>query len=86
MPLYFVGAHYANLDLEVAVWISGSLLFFITAIQSKKAYKKHLFIASYLFAAFAFLTKGLIGLAFPSMIVGTWIMLLSRWDVLKKII
>lgn len=84
MPLYFVGAHYANLDLEVAVWISGSLLFFITAIQSKKAYKKHLFIASYLFAAFAFLTKGLIGLAFPSMIVGTWILLLSRWDVLKK--
>lgn len=32
-PLYFGGAHYANLDLEVAVWISSALLCTITAIQ-----------------------------------------------------
>lgn len=73
-PLYFCGAHYANLDLEVAVLISLSLLAFINRF----------FITAYVFAAFAFLTKGMIALAFPAMICGLWILLLSRWYLLRE--
>src|SRR3990167_561222 len=82
-PLYFGAAHYANLDLEVAVFVSSSLLFFITAV---KGYHRSLFLfLSYGCAALAFLTKGLIAIAFPILVIGIWILLLNRWNILKKI-
>lgn len=84
-PLYFACAHYADLDLEVAVFISCSLLFFITATQLTSSLRHYFLYAAYLSAAFAFLTKGLIGIAFPGMIVGCWILLLNRWSILTKI-
>lgn len=83
-PLYFGGAHYANLDLEVAVLISCALLFFITGVCKDKLRHYFLFMA-YISAALAFLTKGLIGIAFPTMIAGMWIMLLWQWRILKEI-
>lgn len=84
-PLYFASAHYANLDLEVAVFISCTLFCFITGVQSKDRSRPYFLFAAYIFAALAALTKGLIGIAFPSMIAGSWIILLWRWDILKKI-
>ncbi len=84
-PLYYGAAHYANLDLEVAVLISNSLLFFIMATQLPECRLRKVFMVSaYLFASLAFLTKGLIGVAFPMMIIGAWILILNRWDLLKK--
>lgn len=83
-PLYFCAAHYANLDLEVAILISGTLFSLLLAIRSEQ-HIRHLFcLAAYCFAALAFLTKGLIAIAFPAMIVGLWILLLNRFDLLKK--
>lgn len=81
-PLYFGGAHYANLDLEVAVFISSSLLFFITAIQGPEKFRTSFLLAAYVAAAFAFLTKGLIGIVFPTLIIGCWILLLKRFRLL----
>ncbi|OGT38720.1 MAG: hypothetical protein A3F11_03780 [Gammaproteobacteria bacterium RIFCSPHIGHO2_12_FULL_37_14] len=81
-PLYFGGAHYANLDLEVAVLISCSLLAFIVAVN--KAYHPYFLIISYAAAGFALLAKGLIGIVFPFMIVGIWTIFLWRWEILKK--
>lgn len=85
--LYFCSAHYANLDLEVGVLISCALLCFITAIQRPAAAssgRRMLFFFSYLFAALACLTKGMIGVVFPAMIIGTWILILWRWKTLKE--
>lgn len=84
-PLYFATAHYANLDLEVAVFISNSLLFSIIASQaSTEQLRTIFFLLAYIFAALAVLTKGLIGIAFPIMIIGAWIIILNRWSLLKK--
>lgn len=84
-PLYFATSHYANLDLEVAVFISNTLLFSIMALQSPHPrLQKALFFVAYLFSALAVLTKGLIGIAFPTMIIGIWILLLNRWHLIKK--
>lgn len=83
-PLYFGLAHYANLDLEVAALISSTLLCFITGITSQDKSRPYFLFAAYFFAGLAFLTKGLIGFAFPTMIAGSWILLLKRWDVFKK--
>ena len=81
-PLYYGGAHYANLDLEVAVFISCSLLCFMMAMQLQRT---SIFIAAYVFAALAALTKGLIGIVFPAMIICSWLLLLNRMHLLKKI-
>ncbi len=84
-PLYYGAAHYANLDLEVAVWISNTLLFALLALQTTSSRQRTFFILlAYLFCGFAALTKGLIGLAFPVMIIGSWIILLNRWNMLSK--
>jgi len=82
-PLYFISAHYANLDLEVAIFISASLLFFITGVESHPISRRFL-IAAYVFAALASLTKGLIGIVFPALIIGIWIALSSQWKLLLR--
>ena len=82
-PLYFGGTHYANLDLEVAVLISCSLLTFLSALYSP--HRLYFLFIAYASAALAFLTKGLIGFVFPIMIIGTWVLLTKQWRVLKKI-
>lgn len=84
-PLYYGAAHYANLDLEVAVLVSNALLFFLLGQHSKTRWRTLLLLTAYTFAALAFLTKGLIGLAFPVMIIGAWILILNRWHLLTKI-
>lgn len=84
-PLFYGGAHYANLDLEVASLISITLLCFLMATQATTArWRTSLFLLAYVFSALACLTKGLIGIAFPIMISGAWILILNRWDLLKK--
>src|SRR4029079_11511719 len=83
---YFGASHYANLDLEVSVLVSNALLFFITAMHTPSQRVRSIFlILAYVFSALAVLTKGLIGFAFPMMIIGTWIALLNRWNLLFQI-
>lgn len=82
-PLYYGAAHYANLDLEVAGLIGSSLLCFITAMQFPLGrYRDAFLIAAYIFSGLAFLTKGLIGIVFPVFIIGSWIVILKRWNTL----
>ncbi len=83
-PLYFGMAHYANLDLEVAVFISCSLCAFIVGIEQQSNKKSLWLLLAYMFAGFAILTKGMIGLVFPMMIIGVWIILLNYWRVIKQ--
>jgi len=83
-PLYYGAAHYANLDLEVASLVSISLMFFLLGIQSSTRSKTALLMMAYLFSGLAMLTKGLIGVAFPAMIIGSWIVLTGRWRTLKE--
>lgn len=85
-PLYFGLAHYANLDIEVAVFITGALLSFIVAQQYPTGKIRNSgLLAMYVFAALAVLTKGLIGVVFPILVVGVWIIILNRWQVLKTV-
>lgn len=83
-PLYFACSHYADLDLEVAVFISCSLLFFITGVFREGKSRQYFLFAAYFAAACAFLTKGMIGIVFPIMIIGSWILLTGRWALLLR--
>ena len=84
-PLYFLAAHYANMDLEVAVLITASLTHFLLAINTKNVkHQSQLFYLAYVFSGLAILTKGLIGIVFPTIIIGTWIVFTRRWHVIKQ--
>jgi 4-amino-4-deoxy-L-arabinose transferase-like glycosyltransferase len=85
-PLYYGASHYANLDIELAVFISNSLLFFITSLRASFQTKRIIYaIGAYFFAGLAILTKGLMGLVFPMAIIGIWIVLLRRWQTFQKL-
>lgn len=82
-PLYYACAHYANLDLEVATWITCSLFLFLCGAQSNTSARAWLLSSAFIFAGLAFLTKGMIAIAFPGLIGLTWIVLTKRWHVLQ---
>jgi 4-amino-4-deoxy-L-arabinose transferase-like glycosyltransferase len=83
-PLYFASAHYANLDLEVAVLINAALFAFICAVKNPAQPNTRLLYAAYAFAGLAFLTKGMIGLVFPALIIGAWIAILPQWSLITR--
>jgi len=83
-PLYFISAHYSNLDLEVAVWISASLLCFITSMNSQTKKKVFFILMTYVFSALAVLTKGLIGIVIPLFVSFIWLVAIKRISDLKK--
>ena len=85
-PLYFGGAHYANLDLEVAVLISLTLCLLITGFkQPKGRTRSRLLLLAWPMAALAFLTKGMIALMFPSVIAGLWLISTGQWRTLRDV-
>lgn len=83
--LYFALARMVTLDMTLSVCLSGSLLAFLVATnQSSSLGRRFLFYSAYLFAGLAVLTKGLVGIVFPTMIIGLWILLSNQWRLLKQ--
>ncbi len=79
--LFFIAAHYTNMDLMVAVLIDCSLWLFLFWLERPRAW---LLYGSYVCAGLAFLTKGLIAIAFPALIIAAFVLIYRRWDVLRK--
>tara|TARA_A100001015_G_scaffold146759_1_gene162668 strand:+ start:2416 stop:4215 length:1800 start_codon:yes stop_codon:yes gene_type:complete len=84
-PLYFCASHYSNMDLEFAILLSASLGSFMLGIRYRdnKLYLNLFMFSVYVFASFAFLTKGVLGLVFPFIIISAWISLFKRWQLIK---
>lgn len=82
--LYFVMAHMISLDLPVTVFLMASLYTFLLATKSLQKRLPYMWVSA-CFAALAVLSKGLIGLLFPIMIIGLWISLLNDWRLLRQI-
>ncbi|MDQ8038804.1 MAG: glycosyltransferase family 39 protein [Rickettsiella sp.] len=84
--LYFTLARMVTLDMSLAVFLSSSLLVFLAAVNFPQGPKRrYLCYVSYSFSALAVLTKGLVGIVFPVMIVGLWILLTHQWRLLRQI-
>ena len=83
--LYFALARMVTLDMTLSLCLSGSLLAFLIASHQSPSFKRRtLFYSAYIFAALAVLTKGLVGIIFPIMIIGCWILLSNQWRLLKE--
>lgn len=84
--LYFIMARMITLDLTVTVFLSCSLYAFILGVNQPIGNVRRYFLwLAFIFAAFAVLTKGLIGILFPCIIVGLWILFSNNWRVLRHL-
>lgn len=80
--LYFVMAHMINLDLTVSFFLAITLYAFILGVKQKQ---NRYFLLAAAFAACAVLTKGLIGIVFPILIIGLWIVCSKEWRLITQI-
>jgi len=84
--LYFAMGRIITLDMSVSILLSCALLAFIVGTSEPVGTRRRLILwAFYIFAALATLTKGLIGIVIPGMVIGLWIALIGEWSLLRKV-
>lgn len=87
-PLYYFTARYANMDLEIAIWITASLMCFYRFYDSLKyraSPHNYWIYLSAVCAGFGMLTKGLIGLALPALVIFIFLLLQKDLSTLKRL-
>ncbi len=85
-PLYYFLGRTVTLDMAVSSLLTLALLAFLLGTREPVGpSRRNYFWAFYAFAALATLTKGLIGIVIPAMVIGTWILILNEWRLLKSI-
>ncbi len=83
--LYFALGHIITLDMTVSVLLSLSLFAFVWAEGRPMGLERRFGMGlAFVFAALATLTKGLIGIVFPMMAIGLWIMFYWDWQQLRR--
>ncbi len=83
--LYFGMGHVVTLDMTVSVLLSLTLFAFLFAHREPPGLRRRLGMwAAFTLAALATLTKGLIGIVFPMMAIGLWIIALWDWSILRR--
>lgn len=84
--LYFTLGHTVTLDLTLSIFLAASLFSFLIAIQSPTGNLRRLgCYLAYATAALAVLSKGLVGIMFPGLIIVSWLALTKEWRLLKSI-
>ncbi len=82
--LYSSMAHMISPDATVCVLVTASLLAFLLGTHQPAGRRRSYFMwAMYIFAALATLTKGLIGVIFPALIIFIWLCVTHNWRELK---
>lgn len=83
--LVFSLTRIVTLDMTLTFFLTGSLGSFVSANQLSIGTKRKIFLyMMYVFAALAVMTKGLIGIAFPSLIILIWTIIFRQWNNLKS--
>ncbi len=84
-PLYYELGRAVTLDMAVSVMITVALLAFLLGVEQPPGHSRRSYMwTCYASAAFATLTKGLIGFVLPGLVIGTWIAVMGEWRQLKK--
>lgn len=83
--LFFSLGHMLTTDMVVSTFITLTLFSFLLGISEINGFKRFLYFSSFaIFAALAVLAKGLIGIIFPTAIIGIWIVFTKEWHYLKN--
>lgn len=84
--LYFALGHTVTTDMLLTLCFSATLYSFIIAANLPPGVEQRLwFYAAYSSAALAVLTKGLVAILLPGLIVVCWILLCQQWQILKRL-
>jgi 4-amino-4-deoxy-L-arabinose transferase-like glycosyltransferase len=84
--LYYALSRLITPDMPVSVLLTASLLSFLLGTREPAGTTRRLFFwGFYAFAALATLTKGLIGLVFPGMIIFMWMLIMNEWRILRSL-
>ncbi len=84
--LYYGLSHAIILDMAVSVLLAAALFSFLLGTREVPGMRRRLYFwGFYAFSALAVLTKGLIGIVIPMMVIGAWVVLLGEWRLLRKI-
>jgi len=85
-PLYDFLGGVLTLDMTVSVLLALALLAFLLGVREPPGpARRALLYAFYVWVALATLTKGLIGVVLPGLVIGAWIALLGEWRMLRAI-
>jgi len=84
-PLFFGLGQVVSLDMAVSVFLSVALLSFLLATRAPPVWQRRLLLWSFFLAAGgATLTKGLIGIVIPAMVIGAFVVSTRRWRLLAS--
>jgi len=76
----------ATLDVPVSFFITLCIGGFMAAQHmADPKHKRYCYMAMYAASALAVMTKGLIGIVIPGMVIGAWIALTRSWRILKEV-
>lgn len=82
--LYYILAHFITPDMTVSVFLSATLFAFILGNNEPPGMRRNYYMwGMYVFAALATLSKGLIGIVFPGLIILVWLLVMNKWRSLK---
>ncbi len=82
-PLWLGLGQVLSLDMPVSALLTASLLAFLLAVREPPGWNRRLLIwAFYAAAALAVLSKGLIGVLIPALVIGAWILLTRQWRLI----
>lgn len=85
-PLYDLLGGVLSLDMPVSVWITVALTAFLLGVREPPGARRRAWLyAFYAAMALAVLTKGLIGIVLPLLVIGAWIAVLGEWHLLREI-
>lgn len=83
--LYYAMGRIITLDMALSVLLSYALLAFLLGVREPVGARRRFAMwAFFVFAALATLTKGLIGIVIPAMVIGSWMALVNEWRILKS--
>ena len=82
--LYYSLSQTIILDMPVSIFLTAALLLFILGTREEGLKRRFFMWGFFASAALATLTKGLIGILIPGMVIGVWIVLLNEWRVLRS--
>lgn len=85
-PLHYFLGRAITLDMALSALLTVALLAFLLGTREPPGRaRRNYFWTFYACAALATLTKGLIGMVIPAMLIGAWILILNEWRLLKSI-
>ncbi len=84
-PFWFIGGQYANHDMLVAGTITVAVLCMARALESGAPERRWL-LAGWAACGLAVLSKGLIGVVLPALVIGPWLLAQGRWRDLLRLL